>query len=69
MTKLRQLTALIFFPIIFSSFIVDRVICAFFWWFRIQSFKEWSNDPERMAYSLLRVMIFCLFYGLHLVWK
>jgi hypothetical protein len=55
-------------PIIFMTFFIDRLITSVMWWSRWKTMKEWFQDSEAMAYSIIRVVFFMLFYGLYKIW-
>jgi len=43
-------------PIIFSVFLLDRIILALFPWVRIQTIREWAVNDSEISYSFIRVL-------------
>ena len=62
MKKIKQIIALSLFPVLFLIFIFDRFIVSPFWWFRMKSLREWTNDGEGRAYSVVRVLVLSVIY-------
>ena len=54
-------------PIIFSTFVMDRIILALFPWVRIQTIRDWAVNDKEISYSFVRVFLFILL-GLLIYW-
>lgn len=65
----RILALLIFTPALLTVYFTDRLFLVFLFWMHSPNMKEWSENGDFQFYSLLRVGVLFLIFGIYVFFK